>query len=159
MNSSCASSLACRRGRIYAGYYYWRRRASGLCSRCCCSSIELESVSNADHRNSARGRLRRPAISERASIPREVTREFQREHRCPSTGLTAGACPGGFGDFSDAIRAHARDGCSWMLPPAAGTASRRSTSLEANCNRPRNPCNSQSGPYLTCSTPQPRSPS
>ena len=24
---------------------------------------------------------------------REVTREFQREHPCPSTGLTSGACP------------------------------------------------------------------
>ena len=25
---------------------------------------------------------------------REVTREFQREHPCPSTGQTSGACPG-----------------------------------------------------------------
>jgi hypothetical protein len=25
---------------------------------------------------------------------REVTREFQREHPCPSTGLPNGACPG-----------------------------------------------------------------
>jgi hypothetical protein len=25
---------------------------------------------------------------------RAVTREFQREHPCPSTGLTTGACPG-----------------------------------------------------------------
>jgi hypothetical protein len=25
---------------------------------------------------------------------REVTREFQREHPCPSTGRTSGACPG-----------------------------------------------------------------
>jgi len=25
---------------------------------------------------------------------REVTREFQREHPCPSTGRTTGACPG-----------------------------------------------------------------
>jgi hypothetical protein len=25
---------------------------------------------------------------------RSVTREFQREHPCPSTGLTTGACPG-----------------------------------------------------------------
>ena len=25
---------------------------------------------------------------------REVAREFQREHPCPSTGLTTGACPG-----------------------------------------------------------------
>ena len=25
---------------------------------------------------------------------REVTREFQREHPCPSTGKTTGACPG-----------------------------------------------------------------
>jgi hypothetical protein len=25
---------------------------------------------------------------------REVTREFQRQHPCPSTGQTSGACPG-----------------------------------------------------------------
>ena len=25
---------------------------------------------------------------------RAVTREFQREHPCPSTGLTSGTCPG-----------------------------------------------------------------
>jgi hypothetical protein len=25
---------------------------------------------------------------------REITREFQREHPCPSTGRTSGACPG-----------------------------------------------------------------
>ena len=32
------------------------------------------------------------SASERRS--REVTREFQREHPCPSTGHTGGACPG-----------------------------------------------------------------
>jgi hypothetical protein len=32
------------------------------------------------------------AASENRS--REVTREFQREHPCPSTGLPSGACPG-----------------------------------------------------------------
>jgi hypothetical protein len=32
------------------------------------------------------------AASEHRS--RAVTREFQREHPCPSTGLTTGACPG-----------------------------------------------------------------
>jgi len=32
------------------------------------------------------------AASEHRS--REVTREFQREHPCPSTGKTIGACPG-----------------------------------------------------------------
>jgi hypothetical protein len=32
------------------------------------------------------------AAKERRS--REVTREFQREHPCPATGKTSGACPG-----------------------------------------------------------------
>ena len=30
---------------------------------------------------------------------REITREFQREHPCPSTGLTTGVCPGYRKDF------------------------------------------------------------
>ena len=34
------------------------------------------------------------ALSAREYRSREVTREFQREHPCPSTGLTSGACPG-----------------------------------------------------------------
>ena len=33
-------------------------------------------------------------LAAREHRSREVTREFQREHPCPSTGLTAGACPG-----------------------------------------------------------------
>jgi hypothetical protein len=32
-------------------------------------------------------------LSAREHRSREVTREFQREHPCPSTGLTTGACP------------------------------------------------------------------
>jgi hypothetical protein len=32
--------------------------------------------------------------SARERRSREVTREFQREHPCPSTGKTSGACPG-----------------------------------------------------------------
>ena len=32
--------------------------------------------------------------SAREHRSREVTREFQREHPCPSTGRTSGACPG-----------------------------------------------------------------
>src|SRR5271169_227252 len=32
--------------------------------------------------------------SAREHRSREVTREFQREHPCPSTGKTSGACPG-----------------------------------------------------------------
>jgi hypothetical protein len=35
--------------------------------------------------------LAAPAAKHRS---RAVTREFQREHPCPSTGLTTGACPG-----------------------------------------------------------------
>ena len=36
-----------------------------------------------------------PSIaSAREYRSREVTREFQREHPCPSTGRTSGACPG-----------------------------------------------------------------
>ena len=34
------------------------------------------------------------ALSAREYRSREVTREFQREHPCPSTGRTSGACPG-----------------------------------------------------------------
>src|SRR5205085_3992504 len=33
-------------------------------------------------------------LSAKEHRSREVTREFQREHPCPSTGLTSGACPG-----------------------------------------------------------------
>jgi hypothetical protein len=33
-------------------------------------------------------------LSAREYRSREVTREFQREHPCPSTGQTRGACPG-----------------------------------------------------------------
>ena len=33
-------------------------------------------------------------VSAREHRSREVTREFQREHPCPSTGRTSGACPG-----------------------------------------------------------------
>jgi hypothetical protein len=34
------------------------------------------------------------ALSAREYRSREVTRGFQREHPCPSTGRTSGACPG-----------------------------------------------------------------
>jgi hypothetical protein len=44
-----------------------------LCALICCFSL---SVSAGEHRS------------------RAVAREFQREHPCPSTGLTSGACPG-----------------------------------------------------------------
>jgi hypothetical protein len=33
-------------------------------------------------------------LAAREHRSREVTREFQREHPCPSTGLKSGACPG-----------------------------------------------------------------
>jgi hypothetical protein len=33
-------------------------------------------------------------VSARENRSREVTREFQREHPCPSTGRPSGACPG-----------------------------------------------------------------
>jgi hypothetical protein len=36
-----------------------------------------------------------PAIASASEYrSRAVAREFQREHPCPSTGLTSGACPG-----------------------------------------------------------------
>jgi hypothetical protein len=35
-----------------------------------------------------------PPLSAAEYRSREVTREFQREHPCPSTGKTSGACPG-----------------------------------------------------------------
>ena len=35
-----------------------------------------------------------PQTSAKEYRSREVTREFQRGHPCPSTGLTTGACPG-----------------------------------------------------------------
>src|SRR4029077_14543450 len=34
------------------------------------------------------------ALSAREYRSRELTREFQREHPCPSTGFSTGACPG-----------------------------------------------------------------
>ena len=42
---------------------------------------------------------------------REVTREFQREHPCPSTGKTSGACPG---YRKDHIRPLACGGSDWL---------------------------------------------
>jgi hypothetical protein len=33
-------------------------------------------------------------LAAREQRSREVTREFQREHPCPSTGKSSGACPG-----------------------------------------------------------------
>ena len=33
-------------------------------------------------------------LSAKEHRSREVTREFQREHPCPSTGKTSGGCPG-----------------------------------------------------------------
>ena len=41
-----------------------------------------------------RGRDRRHRARATEYRSREVTREFQREHPCPSTGRTSGACPG-----------------------------------------------------------------
>jgi hypothetical protein len=35
-----------------------------------------------------------PPLSAAEYRSREVRREFQREHPCPSTGKTSGACPG-----------------------------------------------------------------
>jgi hypothetical protein len=49
-----------------------------LAAVACCISLmtSLNAASASEHR------------------PRAVTREFQREHPCPSTGQTRGACPG-----------------------------------------------------------------
>lgn len=40
---------------------------------------------------------------------REVTREFQRLHPCPSTGLTTGACPGYRQDHINALACRGPD--------------------------------------------------
>jgi hypothetical protein len=45
---------------------------------------------------------------------REVTREFQREHPCPSTGRTSGACPGYRKDHVKALACGGRDAV-WNL--------------------------------------------
>jgi hypothetical protein len=45
---------------------------------------------------------------------REVTREFQREHPCPSTGLTTGACPGYRKDHVKALACGGPDAVSNM---------------------------------------------
>jgi hypothetical protein len=39
-------------------------------------------------------RSRQSPLAARENRSREMTREFQREHPCPSTGLPSGACPG-----------------------------------------------------------------
>jgi len=45
---------------------------------------------------------------------REVTREFQREHPCPSTGRTSGACPGYRKDHIKALACGGPDAVSNM---------------------------------------------
>ena len=42
-------------------------------------------------------------LSAKEHRSRAVTREFQREHPCPSTGLTTGACPGYWKDHIKAL--------------------------------------------------------
>jgi hypothetical protein len=42
-------------------------------------------------------------LSAKEHLSREVTREFQREHPCPSTGKTSGACPGYWKDHIDPL--------------------------------------------------------
>lgn len=45
---------------------------------------------------------------------REVAREFQRQHPCPSTGKKSGACPGYVRDHIKALCAGGRDTVSNM---------------------------------------------
>jgi hypothetical protein len=53
-------------------------------------------------------------LSAREYRSREVTREFQREHPCPSTGLTTGACPGYRKDHVKALACGGPDAVSNM---------------------------------------------
>ena len=53
-------------------------------------------------------------LSAREYRSREVTREFQREHPCPSTGLTTGACPGYRKDHIKALACGGPDAVSNM---------------------------------------------
>ena len=53
---------------------------------------------------------------------REVTREFQREHPCPSTGKTSGACPGYRKDHVDPLACGGPDtvqNLQWQTAAAA----------------------------------------
>jgi hypothetical protein len=51
-------------------------------------------------------------LSAKEHRSRAVTREFQREHPCPSTGLTTGACPGYRKDHVKALRCGGPDAVS-----------------------------------------------
>ena len=53
-------------------------------------------------------------LSAREYRSREVTREFQREHPCPSTRLTTGACPGYRKDHVKALACGGPDAVSNM---------------------------------------------
>ena len=53
-------------------------------------------------------------LAAREHRSREVTREFQREHPCPSTGLTTGACPGYRKDHIKALDCGGPDAVSNM---------------------------------------------
>ena len=53
---------------------------------------------------------------------REVAREFQREHPCPSTGKTSGACPGYRKDHIKALACGSSDAVwnlQWQTIPDA----------------------------------------
>jgi hypothetical protein len=61
-------------------------------------------------------------LSAREYRSREVTREFQREHPCPSTGKTSGACPGYRRDHVIPLACGGRDAVSnlqWQTVAAA----------------------------------------
>ena len=61
-------------------------------------------------------------LSAKEHRSREVTREFQREHPCPSTGRTSGACPGYRRDHIKALACGGPDAVSnlqWQTVAAA----------------------------------------
>jgi hypothetical protein len=68
------------------------------------------------------------SLSAREYRSREVTREFQREHPCPSTGKTSGACPGYRKDHINPLACGGPDAVSnlqWQTIAAAKAKDRR----------------------------------
>jgi len=66
-------------------------------------------------------------VSAKEHRSRAVTREFQREHPCPSTGKASGACPGYRKEHIEPLACGGRDAVSnlqWQTVSAARTKDR-----------------------------------
>jgi hypothetical protein len=73
-------------------------------------------------------------LSAREHRSREVTREFQQEHPCPSTGKTSGACPGYRKDHIKALACGGPDAVSnlqWQTVAAARATNPGLTAYQA----------------------------